>query len=321
MKKNIKAISLILIAVSMGALAMSCGLSSFSGVLFSTHQLTLNNGTDGTVSVGGEYYVGEKVTVTVNPDPDYVFYGWEGEGDAIDDFYAESSTKHSFSMPGEDIELTAQWLTIGDEGPAGGYIFYIDEANEFDWIGLEAAPEDIVVDGEETFQWGARGAEIGETDTVVGSGQANTTAIVDFIDSLHHTTTGESYYAFDWENLGGGVFPVGVYFTDGFNTYYFYEYNDGTVAAQECVELVLTHNGKTYDDWFLPSKDELNLMYVNLHDKGTGGFTEEDWYWSSSDTEGWDAWRQYFWNGDQSDDYKTYNLLVRAVRAFNQFSN
>jgi hypothetical protein len=297
----------------------SCNLSNFSGVLFSTHQLTLNDGTDGSVlSGGGEYYVGEEVTVTVDPDTDYAFFGWEGDVDAIDGFSAESATEHSFSMPGEDIELTAQWLTIGDEGPAGGLIFYLDDADEFDWIGLEAAPEDIVVDGNETFQWGAQGAEIGETDTAIGSGHANSTAIVDFIDSLRHTSTGESYYDFEW--VPGWWYEL---FTNGTDTYYLVPANNGTVAAKECLEYVVTHNGKIYDDWFLPSEDELNEMHVELHLAGDGGF-ETAYYKSSSEYSNSNshAWSHNFATaGGATIRYKHEDCRVRAVRAFKQFSN
>jgi hypothetical protein len=48
-------------------------------------------------------------------------------------------------------------------------------------------------------------------------------------------------------------------------------------AAEVCD--ALTIDG--YDDWFLPSQDELHLMYGNLARRGLGEFKAE-WYWSST---------------------------------------
>jgi hypothetical protein len=84
-------------------------------------------------------------------------------------------------------------------------------------------------------------------------------------------------------------------------------------AAQLCDALV--YGG--YSDWFLPSKDELNLMYVNLKVYGVGGFVDH-YYWSSS-TKGpyTNAWAQHFGNGFQGYyGQGGNNLYVRAVRAF-----
>jgi hypothetical protein len=85
-------------------------------------------------------------------------------------------------------------------------------------------------------------------------------------------------------------------------------------AAQFCGDL--EYGG--YDDWFLPSGDELDMMYKNLKVKGLGGFGN-GWYWSSSHGEGlWGAYRQRFSDGRQ--DYNMGNenaqCLVRAARAF-----
>ena len=84
-------------------------------------------------------------------------------------------------------------------------------------------------------------------------------------------------------------------------------------AADICTNLWY---GLTYSDWFLPSKDELNLMYENLKVHEVGGFFD-DYYWSSSeDWTGDAAWDQSFGSGHQIYAFKDYTLRVRAVRAF-----
>ena len=70
-----------------------------------------------------------------------------------------------------------------------------------------------------------------------------------------------------------------------------------------------------YFDWYLPAKDELNLMFQNLHVGGLGGFAS-GYYWSSSEDSGYAAWFQVFSNGFQDDGTKSDTNRVRAVRAF-----
>ena len=84
-------------------------------------------------------------------------------------------------------------------------------------------------------------------------------------------------------------------------------------AADICANLTLGG----YNDWFLPSKDELNEMYTNLYQQGLGGF-DNDYYWSSSSTEYISAiaWGQEFGDGFQFSNDKDFNANVRAVRAF-----
>ena len=84
-------------------------------------------------------------------------------------------------------------------------------------------------------------------------------------------------------------------------------------AARICFELVL--NGKS--DWYLPSRDELVLMGINLHVKGFGSFN--DLYWSSSEFSGTHAWRVDFTNGTLDPFPKAdTNKSVRAIRSFDQ---
>ena len=84
-----------------------------------------------------------------------------------------------------------------------------------------------------------------------------------------------------------------------------------TYAGQLCDGL--SHGG--YNDWFLPSKDELDLMYTNLHKRGIGGFAGS-FYWSSSKSSRDFAWVQ---NSNAVNPYlakKDDNYRVRAVRGF-----
>jgi len=68
------------------------------------------------------------------------------------------------------------------------------------------------------------------------------------------------------------------------------------------------------DDWFLPSKDELNKLYINR--ASVGGFSVDGYYWSSSEFDADGAWLQRFYFGTQFDLNKSNTLQIRPVRAF-----
>ncbi|MDR1787688.1 MAG: DUF1566 domain-containing protein [Treponema sp.] len=82
-------------------------------------------------------------------------------------------------------------------------------------------------------------------------------------------------------------------------------------AARACA----AYDGGGCDDWFLPGKEELNLMYTNLKQQGLGGFSRRS-YWSSSEIAGNSAWYQSFASGSQDYYSKDSDCSVRAVRAF-----
>jgi len=93
-------------------------------------------------------------------------------------------------------------------------------------------------------------------------------------------------------------------------------------AARICNELQITEGGITYGDWYLPSKEELNLMYQNkatidaTANSNGGSSFNSSFYWSSTEFNNLRAWDQFFGNGDQTDINKTFNDRVRAVRSF-----
>ncbi len=89
------------------------------------------------------------------------------------------------------------------------------------------------------------------------------------------------------------------------------DWNSAKIACDE-----LTLNG--YIDWYLPSKEELNAIYVNLKQRGLGSF-ENSYYWSSTEDGNIGAWGQDFDNGNESifTKFGMYtNFNVRAVRTF-----
>jgi hypothetical protein len=148
---------------------------------------------------------------------------------------------------------------IGDPGPAGGIVFYVDASKLH---GLEAAPAD-----QSSAAWGCYGTLINGADgTAVGTGAQNTAAIL------------------------AGCLSAGI-------------------AARIADDYTL--NG--YAGWFLPSQDELNLLYQQK--AVVGGFAN-DYYWSSTDFSSNYAWYQDFIYGAQHYGNKYFTLRVRAVRAF-----
>jgi hypothetical protein len=81
------------------------------------------------------------------------------------------------------------------------------------------------------------------------------------------------------------------------------------IVARICSDLVLN----VYSDWYLPSKDELNKVYLN---KNAIGGLISSLYWSSSEYASNVAWLQDFSNGGQIPAPKDFTFYFRAVRAF-----
>lgn len=86
---------------------------------------------------------------------------------------------------------------------------------------------------------------------------------------------------------------------------------DPGIAAKLCDEY--TYGG--YDDWYLPSREELNLMYTKLSQNALGGFAKDN-YWSSSEFMLTKAWAQHFGTGYQDYYVKGATFRVRAIRKF-----
>jgi hypothetical protein len=198
-----------------------------------------------------------------------------------DGVYSETYTNTAY-LDGDntDLEASAE-VTINCELPLslkigdtyqGGVIAYILQDGDPGYDanvthGLIAAPSD---QSEGIQWWNGSFTTTGATGTALGTGQANTTAIV--------------------ANQGAGSY-----------------------AASICAAYSVTVGATTYNDWYLPSKDELNKLYLSKD--AVGGFASA-FYWSSSEFVNLLAWRQSFASGFQGLDSKGNSGRVRAVRAF-----
>ncbi len=185
----------------------------------------------------------------------------------------------------EDLILKAGWEFVPFVGPAGGTVFYENPNHTLDgWTYLEAAPYGWFAGSTDSagaysggddpvFQWGAQGWHVlpSALDLEVGTGEQNTANIVMYHDSLFTDEGSVSFY------------------TDPTD---YHANNDGFVAAKECADYSVLHGGVTYDDWFLPSRDELGVIFDVLifperlleEENRIYGYSQEARYWSSSDS-------------------------------------
>lgn len=179
-------------------------------------------------------------------------------------------------------EVTTKY-DIGSTGPAGGTVFYDKGYYSNGWRYLEVAPFDVDTDSIIFgFYKATKNSESKATgtSTIIGSGKLNTKILVKTMEDK----------AFNKQENGGET--------------------TSTYAAMKCFNY--TYGG--YSDWFLPSKDELNLIYNNIVKNRINDMSSQ--YWSSSESSYDIAWSQSFDNGTQYRSYRDYYCCVRPIRAF-----
>jgi len=162
---------------------------------------------------------------------------------------------------------TLQNLAVG-QSYQGGRIAYIFVSGDNGYIAGQTHGLIATTSNQSTgIQWGCSGTSITGTNTTLGTGLANTTAIVN-----RCATT--------------------------------------TIAAAICNNL----SSGGYTDWYLPSRDELNKLYLNR--TTIGGFSNVS-YWSSSQVSSTTSWSVNFNTGAASStSTKSTSLYVRAIRKF-----
>jgi len=87
----------------------------------------------------------------------------------------------------------------------------------------------------------------------------------------------------------------------------------GNVVGANAAILAENYDGGGFNDWRLPTRDELNLMYVNLKTRNLGGFSNVE-YWSS--TRSGVDWVTINFSDGKLSTGSTSPRPVRAIRAF-----
>ena len=85
-------------------------------------------------------------------------------------------------------------------------------------------------------------------------------------------------------------------------------------ASHPAGNFTATRTINSLSDWYMPARDELNIMYTNKNSMPSGeGFAVGNW-WSSTECSAYYACRQNFGDGSIGISFKTTLNRVRAVR-------
>ncbi len=202
------------------------------------------------------------------------------------DCWTLDGKEYNFDDPvSGDMTLVARWklkesYEIGDTGPGGGYVFYDKGKTSDGWRYLEVAKYHIgyIMYG---YYHNERGENCGVgTSTAIGQGKNNTQKLIAAMGETAYTTTGGA--------------------------------DKDIYAAKACDDY--SYGG--YDDWFLPSSEELNLIYQNLFCWKNKRWGEAFWFISSSEQNNAAYISMDFNFGKRSGSDKGWKDFVLPVRAF-----
>lgn len=202
-----------------------------------------------------ETYTIETGTITLNkPYRDgYYFDGW-----LLED--GTTTRSNTITVTKGDIMITAVWkiinFTVGGIGPAGGYVFYDKGSYSDGWRFIECASADL--DKGYIFGWyrpDGTNEMVGTTDGL-GTGKANTEALVKAMGNTAYVSESGT--------------------------------ENGVYAAKACMD----YEEGGYDDWYMPSKEEMAELCSTLKANDIGVW--QDYYWTSTEKSATEVYLWYF---------------------------
>jgi uncharacterized repeat protein (TIGR02543 family) len=150
---------------------VTTNITLYAGWEINKHKVTFNS-QGGTAVNPQTIDYGNKAVMPAKPTKgEYALAGWYTDAACTD------ANKWTFctNLVTSDVTLYAKWqeYSIGDRGPAGGWVFFSKLYYSSGWRYAEAAPRDL-----DCWTWGNAGIETKATGELVGDGTENTTKII-----------------------------------------------------------------------------------------------------------------------------------------------
>jgi len=174
-------------------------------------------------------------------------------------------------------------IEVGQQTSLGGIVAYDKESYGKGWRYIEAHSDDLP-----TEEWGCLSADIPFANNEdLGNGLMSSAAIANYHLDLNDYQSNPAICNAD---------------------------NNGSISALSALRF--GQNQGVYYDWFLPSIEELQKLYENLHQEGLGNFGN-DIYWSSTQSSESHAKALDFWTAEIVEIPKnSADIKTRMIRYF-----
>ena len=212
---------------------------------------------------------------------------------------------------------TVATYAVGDPGPGGGIIYYVDNT------GFSCGPG-YTTTGSPTGGL-CKYLEVAPSGWSGGEDPIKVWSVIAVASDVPGLTVEPT--TFDLINGIGLGYKNSIAIVDQNGTYNDPSWNDYAAGSARAY----INNSKT--DWYLPTRDELNLLCQWTHNRtqsrgacspstinsgpgANGSGLKPNYYWSSSVSSASNAWNQTFRYGDKYRNTKSNEMNVRPVRAF-----